>query len=126
MSQKEKIPPDSLTRNQKNVVTLKEQIRQFAEVRRALISIKGLSVTKKYLSKSLFFISVGSNDIFGYFQSTSSIPKDEFLSTLLLTYENHLTVNFVTLFSCNLFKKRKKNHVLELNLTQVSMHGRVY
>ncbi|CAH2050126.1 unnamed protein product [Thlaspi arvense] len=50
-------------------------------------SPQGSKATGKLLSKSIFCISVGSNDIFGYFLSNSSIPKKQFFSTLLCQYE---------------------------------------
>nr|POF20317.1 gdsl esterase/lipase [Quercus suber] len=50
-------------------------------------SIKAM---EKFLSKSLFFISIGSNDIFAYYHSNSSLSKQDFMSNLVLTYENHL------------------------------------
>ncbi|CAN6685202.1 unnamed protein product [Malus baccata var. baccata] len=73
--------------NQKNVVSLTEQIQQFATVKRNLTAIKG---GRRVTKKSLFFISIGSNDLFEYYHSNSSIPKEEFLTSLLLAYENHL------------------------------------
>ena len=35
----------------------------------------GYNATEKFLSKSLFFISIGSNDIFGYYHSKSPLSK---------------------------------------------------
>ncbi|CAN6544750.1 unnamed protein product [Malus baccata var. baccata] len=73
--------------SQKNVVPLAEQIQQFSTVKSNLTAIKG---GRRVTERSLFFISIGSNDLFGYYHSNSSIPKKEFLSSLLLAYENHL------------------------------------
>ncbi|KAM1137093.1 hypothetical protein ACFX2B_034731 [Malus domestica] len=73
--------------SQKNVVPLAEQIQQFSTVKSNLTAIKG---GRRVTERSLFFISIGSNDLFGYYHSNSSIPKEEFLTSLLLAYENHL------------------------------------
>ncbi|KAF4350558.1 hypothetical protein G4B88_030091 [Cannabis sativa] len=83
-------PSDYLNKNHKNVIPLGEQIRQFSSVRRKLIAIKGRKAAMKYISESLYFLSIGSNDIFGYFHSQSSIPKSEFLSSLIFAYQKHL------------------------------------
>ncbi|XP_004292275.1 PREDICTED: GDSL esterase/lipase At5g55050-like [Fragaria vesca subsp. vesca] len=76
--------------NQKNVVPLTEQIQQFSSVKNSLTALMGAAATKKFLSKSLIFISIGSNDLFRYYHSNSSTPKEKFLSSLLFAYENHL------------------------------------
>ncbi|KAL6214104.1 hypothetical protein ACLB2K_013542 [Fragaria x ananassa] len=39
----------------------------------------GAVATDKFLMESLIFISIGSNEIFGYNHSKSSIPKENFL-----------------------------------------------
>ncbi|KAM1006912.1 hypothetical protein COP1_003457 [Malus domestica] len=82
-----KTPVVAPSGNRQNVVSLTEQIQQFATVKRNLTAIKG---GRRVTEKSLFFISTGSNDLFGYYHSNSSIPKEEFLSSLELAYENHL------------------------------------
>ncbi|XP_050365487.1 GDSL esterase/lipase At5g55050-like [Argentina anserina] len=74
----------------KNCIPLAEQIQQFSLVRSNLSALMGPVATETYLSKSLFFISIGSNDMFEYYSSNSSIPKEQFLSSLVATYENHL------------------------------------
>lgn len=78
--------------SQKNVVPLGEQIEQLSTVCSNLTAIKGPADAETFLKKSLFFISTGSNDILGYYQSKSTVPKQEFISTLGLAYENHLRV----------------------------------
>jgi hypothetical protein len=52
----------------------------------------GSAATKKFLSKCFFFISIGSNDILGYYNSNSRsfISKIEFLTSLGFAYETHL------------------------------------
>lgn len=92
---KENTPSSS--KNQKNVISLAVQILHFATVQNDLMGTMGQAATKKFLSKSLFFISIGSNDIFAYYRSNSSLSKQDFMSNLVLTYENHLKVIFLSL-----------------------------
>ncbi|KAE8724921.1 putative Kinase protein with adenine nucleotide alpha hydrolases-like domain [Hibiscus syriacus] len=51
---------------------------------------KRQSETEEFLSKSLFFISVGSNDIMGNYHSNYPIPKEQFIPKLAVVYEKHL------------------------------------
>lgn len=88
------IDPNKLQSKQKNVISLGEQIEQFVTIRGNLMEAKGRKGTKNLLSKSLFFISTGSNDILGYYHSNSIIPKEEFISSLGIAYEKHLRVRF--------------------------------
>ncbi|MBA0833671.1 hypothetical protein Goarm_006097, partial [Gossypium armourianum] len=46
--------------------------------------------TEKFLSKSLFFISIGSNDIMNNYYSSNPIPKEYFIPKLGLVYKKHL------------------------------------
>ncbi|XP_050263155.1 GDSL esterase/lipase At5g03820-like [Quercus robur] len=85
---KENTPSSS--KNKKNVISLAVQILQFARVQNDLMGTMGQAAMEKFLSKSLFFISIGSNDIFAYYHSNSSLSKQDFMSNLVLTYENHL------------------------------------
>lgn len=89
---KERIPFGAPFVKRKNVISLSEQIQQLSLVKSNLADIKGQSVTEKLISKSLFFISTGSNDLFGYYHSNSSFSKEAFLSSLELAYEKHLKV----------------------------------
>ncbi|PKI63754.1 hypothetical protein CRG98_015875 [Punica granatum] len=77
-------------RRVRNVVTLSEQVKQFLTVHKTLKLVLGQEYAKSFLSKSLFFISIGSNDIFGYFQSKSTISKADFIYSLGCAYETHL------------------------------------
>ncbi|KAJ9132674.1 hypothetical protein P3X46_033514 [Hevea brasiliensis] len=74
----------------KNVVPLEEQIGQFSSIYSELVAIKGQASAEVFLSKSLFFISVGSNDIFAYYLSRSTVPKQEFIATLGFIYDSYL------------------------------------
>ncbi|KAI6700995.1 hypothetical protein NL676_015319 [Syzygium grande] len=74
----------------RNVITLGEQIKQFSTVRDTLTAVMGPTETRNFLAKSLFFISIGSNDILLYYHSNSTVPKQDFIATLGSSYENHL------------------------------------
>ncbi|XP_073146904.1 GDSL esterase/lipase At5g55050-like [Henckelia pumila] len=73
------------------VVPLSDQISQFSTVRDNLTALIGSDATDTLLSKSLFFISIGSNDVFGYFKTNSTMPPDQFISILVSSYSDHIT-----------------------------------
>ncbi|KAL8027902.1 hypothetical protein ABFS82_14G123800 [Erythranthe guttata] len=73
------------------VVPLSEQIAQFRSVRNNFTAMIGPSATRKLLCKSLFFISIGSNDILEYFSTKNRMPQDEYISILISTYSKHIT-----------------------------------
>ncbi|KAG6651535.1 hypothetical protein CIPAW_06G118700 [Carya illinoinensis] len=75
-----------------NVIPLTEQIQHFASVRNSLMAAMGPVPTLRFLSKSLFFISIGSNDIFEYYHSNNKLSKERFLANLGFAYENQLKV----------------------------------
>ncbi|KAK6121527.1 hypothetical protein DH2020_044733 [Rehmannia glutinosa] len=50
----------------------------------------GPAATEALLSKSLFFISVGSNDIFDYFSSKCKTPEEKFISNMISAYGKHI------------------------------------
>ncbi|XP_030466898.2 GDSL esterase/lipase At5g55050-like [Syzygium oleosum] len=71
------------------VIPFGEQVEQYATVRNNITELMGTSRGKTMLSNSLFVISVGSNDIFDYFESSQS-RSPEFLVNLGNQYEAHL------------------------------------
>ncbi|EEF33964.1 GDSL esterase/lipase At5g55050 [Ricinus communis] len=75
---------------QRNAIPLGEQIEQFSTIYSLLLTNKGQACAEALLSKSLFFISIGSNDIFGYYSSKGGVPKEEFIATIGAAYENYL------------------------------------
>ena len=81
----------------KGVITLGKQIQQFATVQSNLTAAIGSEETEKLLSKSLFFISTGSNDILGHVLSIGSLNKEEFIKSLSDAYDNHLKARFFLL-----------------------------
>ncbi|KAK6118673.1 hypothetical protein DH2020_047586 [Rehmannia glutinosa] len=74
-----------------SVVPLSQQISQFSTVKDNLTALIGLGASEQILSKSLFFISIGSNDIFGYFLSMSTMPADQYIGLLISAYSDHIT-----------------------------------
>ncbi|XP_038707444.1 GDSL esterase/lipase At5g55050-like [Tripterygium wilfordii] len=85
---KENIPKGVPLRTQRDVVSLEEQVQQFKTVHFIVEAAMGLQEAKKYLSKSLFFISIGSNDIFEYYHSKTSVPKQKFRYGLNVKFLN--------------------------------------
>lgn len=98
-SQVEEDPSGALQSKKKNVVTLGEQIEQYFKFHNDLMDAKGPMGTMDFLSKSLFFISTASNDLLAYYHSETSVPKEEFLSSLASTYKTHIAVRFQLLQS---------------------------
>lgn len=87
---------------QKRVISVAEQVQQFAKVRNAYTKLLGNQAEDR-LSKSLFLISVGSNDIFEYFlYNQTQIKSENFISTLLYSYEYHLRVR-IYIFSLYMY-----------------------
>ncbi|KAF5453844.1 hypothetical protein F2P56_023562 [Juglans regia] len=78
----------------KEVVSMKEQIQQFDMVRGNITEILGPTKTASMLSKSLFLIIVGTNDIFDYEDTYSYLSKPEFMSTLQFAFHNQLKIMY--------------------------------
>ncbi|XP_048231043.1 GDSL esterase/lipase At4g16230 [Ricinus communis] len=74
----------------KRVVPMRKQIQQFALVRRNISEIKGEKETAKDLSKSIFILSVGSNDILDPFRLGTNLTKDHLMATLHPVFHQHL------------------------------------
>ncbi|XP_076895901.1 GDSL esterase/lipase At5g55050-like [Bidens hawaiensis] len=73
-----------------NVVPMSKQIKQFETVIKNLMVVKGQRAAKKIIKKSVFAISVGSNDIFGYFEDQSTVDPAVFIHSLMKAYECHI------------------------------------
>ncbi|CAL5399884.1 unnamed protein product [Camellia sinensis] len=76
--------------NQQKVVSLTKQIQQFFTVYNNRVAVLGSDTTKKMLSKSLFFVSVGSNDIFVYFSTNNTMPPVLYITHLMHQYEAYI------------------------------------
>jgi hypothetical protein len=79
---------------QQEVVFLEKQVEQFAQVRGNITQILGASKAAKFVSKAVFLISTGSNDLFDFGKNDSNIhfSVEEYFSILQLNYFSHLRV----------------------------------
>lgn len=59
----------------KQSIPLTKQVEFYSSVYGALVQVMGLAATQQHLSKSIFPIVIGSNDLFGYFKSGSEVSK---------------------------------------------------
>lgn len=81
------------------VVPLSEQIKQFAAIKKNLTAIRGSSATEAFFNKSIFCISIGSNDFFRYLNSNTSILPQQLLGLLIKAYEAHIKVKTIITIS---------------------------
>ncbi|KAF9621490.1 hypothetical protein IFM89_021794 [Coptis chinensis] len=73
------------------VLPMSKQIQQFATVHNIIKEFCGEEATDSILSRSPFFISVGSNDLFEYFAlNNGTSNKQEYITILKSAYEKHL------------------------------------
>ncbi|XP_047320553.1 GDSL esterase/lipase At5g55050-like [Impatiens glandulifera] len=72
------------------VVPMSKQIEQFTTVHSNLTSLLGNNKARELLKQAIFSISIGSNDILGYFATNSTIPKEQFIVALMITYRNQV------------------------------------
>lgn len=59
----------------KQSIPLTKQVEYYTVVYEGLVQAMGLAAAEKHLSKSIFPIVIGSNDLFGYFKSGSDVSK---------------------------------------------------
>ena len=69
------------------------QLQYFARVVEHMYQSAGSRRTANFLSKSIFFISTGSNDMFEYSLSPSN--DRQFLLGLVASYKHHLKVTLI-------------------------------
>lgn len=72
-------------------MSLRKQIEQFLTVYANITTIRGPEETANMVSKSLFLISVGSNDIFEFQENRTTTPE-KLLDTMLYAYQDNLKV----------------------------------
>ncbi|GAA0170928.1 hypothetical protein LIER_41051 [Lithospermum erythrorhizon] len=76
-------------------IALTRQVEMFATVVQNMGKQQNASDVQKYLSKSLFVIVIGSNDLFGYFGSESKIAKttpQQYIDMMISTFQVQLKV----------------------------------
>ncbi|XP_077246126.1 GDSL esterase/lipase At5g55050-like [Tasmannia lanceolata] len=78
------------------VIPMAMQIQQFSTVYSNLTYRLGTPGTNRFLSRALFLISVGSNDIFEFFGIPTG-PKNAtaFLTSVIAKYDDHLTNMYI-------------------------------
>lgn len=59
----------------KQSIPLTKQVEYYTLVYEGLVQVMGLAAAEQHLSKSIFPIVIGSNDLFGYFKSGSEVSK---------------------------------------------------
>lgn len=77
------------------MVFFERQVEQFAMVRESIKGIVGAAKVDNFLSKSLFLISVGSNDFFDFASNRSGsirLGAPQYLALVQATYYYHLKV----------------------------------
>lgn len=77
------------------MVFFERQVEQFASVRESISEILGPAKAAEFVSKALFLISVGSNDLFDYARNDSGaihLGAPEYLSLVQFTYDSQLRV----------------------------------
>ncbi|KAK7263011.1 hypothetical protein RJT34_30595 [Clitoria ternatea] len=75
------------------VVFFGKQVQQFASVRGNISEILGAAEAATFVSKALFLISAGSNDLFDFTRNHSAsihLGQKEYLGLLQLTYYSHI------------------------------------
>ncbi|CAN6280442.1 unnamed protein product [Urochloa humidicola] len=72
------------------VIPMSQQLEYFSGVVKYMTKLSGAKKTARLLCKSIFLISVGSNDMFEYSASPGG-DDDAFLSGLVTTYKRYIT-----------------------------------
>jgi hypothetical protein len=79
-----------------SIIPLSKQVEQFAAVQRNISSRVGTGAAGTLLSRSLFLVSTGGNDLFAFFSRKNSTPSDadkrRFVANLVALYQNHVKV----------------------------------
>ncbi|XP_039161317.1 GDSL esterase/lipase At5g55050 [Eucalyptus grandis] len=75
------------------VIPMAQQVQQFATVQGNITWLLGQNESAKFFNSSLFFISVGSNDIFDhYLYDNATVSQPELMAALQSNYTAHLTL----------------------------------
>ncbi|XP_030466935.1 GDSL esterase/lipase At4g16230-like [Syzygium oleosum] len=74
------------------VISMEQQVQQFATVQGNITWLLGQNNSAKFFASSLFFISVGSNDIIDhYFYDEATVSQIELMAEIQSNYTAHLT-----------------------------------
>ncbi|KAK1303290.1 GDSL esterase/lipase [Acorus calamus] len=79
------------TTNKGKCLSLNKQIEYHTVVYSNLVQLMGSAGAQQYLSRSLFAVVIGSNDILGYFGSQNKVTTpQQFVNSLVLTLQDQL------------------------------------
>ncbi|TVU27963.1 hypothetical protein EJB05_19468 [Eragrostis curvula] len=80
------------------IIPLSKQVEQFATVQSNISARISQGAADTVLSRSLFLMSTGGNDLFAFFQRNSTptaAEKQRFISNLVALYQNHVKALYV-------------------------------
>ena len=78
-----------------SIIPLSQQVEQFATVQRNISARISQGAAGAVLSRSLFLVSTGGNDLFAFFapnSTPSDADKRRFIGNLVSLYQNHVKV----------------------------------
>ena len=78
-----------------SIIPLSQQVEQFATVQRNISARISQGAAGAVLSRSLFLVSTGGNDLFAFFarnSTPSDADKRRFVGNLVSLYQNHVKV----------------------------------
>jgi phospholipase/lecithinase/hemolysin len=78
------------THDEMKIVPMTEQVNSFVTVKSYLTTWMGKSTVDHLLSKTIFLVSIGSNDILDYINMKSTQPEKEFIVSLMTAYEYNI------------------------------------
>lgn len=76
-------------------ITMTQQINYFAAIKSRIAERLNAEATNNVLSKSIFLISDGGNDVFAFFKQNNApndTQKKQFYNAIVSNYENHIRV----------------------------------
>ncbi|XAR67428.1 Triacylglycerol lipase [Bertholletia excelsa] len=78
----------------KQAISLTKQVEYYSIVQKDLVKKIGSAAAQDHISKSIFAIVIGSNDILGYYQSGSDLPvkytPQQYVDSMVLTLKDAL------------------------------------
>lgn len=78
---------------------LSQQVQFFSVVQQRLVKQLGADAGMKQLSKSIFVVVIGSNDIINYFKSDSKLQKtkapQQYVDEMVTTLQGQVKVHFL-------------------------------
>lgn len=78
-----------------SIIPLSQQVEQFAALQRNITARITQGAADAVLSRSVFLVSTGGNDLFAFFlrnSTPSDADKKQFVGNLVSLYQNHVKV----------------------------------